>query len=193
MFSKCSNGVRAWVIQRSSVTNTIIEIRQMWCLVCIYDCWFSSVSYEVCLESMKPFSITLEAVARPLCNLAASQKRPYCASMNSHSPVGLVSRQWDAVDWTGLLCDRRIHNDRASRSANLYQCACPFNSFHAGFLFGKPSHHPGLSAPLQLKFGSLRLLFVFSKLKSPLILRRFVNSTVTQYTSSVNGVSLPID
>jgi len=25
------------------------------------------------------------------------------------------------------------------------------------FFFGKASHHPGLSAPLQLRFGSLRL------------------------------------
>jgi hypothetical protein len=33
----------------------------------------------------------------------------------------------------------------------------------------------------------------FPKLKSPLKLRRFVNATVTQYTSSVNSVSLPTD
>jgi len=32
--------------------------------------------------------------------------------------VGLVSRQWDDVDWACALCDRRIHNDRASRSAS---------------------------------------------------------------------------
>ena len=29
--------------------------------------------------------------------------------MNSHSFVGLVSRQWDAVDWACVLYDRRIH------------------------------------------------------------------------------------
>jgi len=28
--------------------------------------------------------------------LAASQRSPHWASVNSHSPVGLVSRQWDA-------------------------------------------------------------------------------------------------
>jgi hypothetical protein len=94
---------------------------------------------------------------RPWCNLAASQRRPYCASMNSHSPVGLVSRQWDAVDWACVLCDRHIHNDRASKSASSRQCACPFYSSSAGS-FGKVSHHPGLSAPLQPRFGSLRLL-----------------------------------
>jgi len=33
----------------------------------------------------------------------------------------------------------------------------------------------------------------FTNLKLPLKGRRFVNSTVTQYTSSVNGVSLPTD
>jgi len=27
----------------------------------------------------------------------------------SHSPVGLVSRQWDTTDWACVLCDRRIH------------------------------------------------------------------------------------
>ena len=40
---------------------------------------------------------------------------------------------------------------------------CSFYSSRAGF-FGKTSHHPGLSAPLQPRFGSLRLL-VFSKAK----------------------------
>ena len=78
--------------------------------------------------------------------------------MNSrHSPVGLVSRQWDAVDWACVLCDRRIHNDRASRSANLYQRACPFYSCCAGF-YSKTLHYRGMSAPLQPRFGSLRLL-----------------------------------
>ena len=85
--------------------------------------------------------------------------RPYCADLNSHSPMGLVSRQWDAVDWACVLCDRRIHNDPASRSASSRQCTCPFYSSRAGFFFGgKTSHHPGLSAPLGPRFGSLRLL-----------------------------------
>jgi len=33
----------------------------------------------------------------------------------------------------------------------------------------------------------------FTKLKSLLRGRRFVNATVTQYTGSVNGISLPTD
>ena len=43
------------------------------------------------------------------------------------------------------------------------KCACPFYSSHAGF-FGKVSHHPGLSAPLQPRFGSLWFL-AFPKAK----------------------------
>jgi hypothetical protein len=108
-------------------------------------------------ESIQPFWIYREPVVWPWCNLTASQRRPYCASVNSQSPVGLVSRQWDAVDWACVLCGRRIHNDRASRWASSRQRACPFYNSHAGF-FGKASHHPGLSAPLQPRFGSLLIL-----------------------------------
>ena len=113
--------------------------------------------YEVCPESIQPFWISQEPVAWSWCNLAASQRRPYCASVNSQSPVGPVSRQWDAVDWDCVLCDRRIHNDRASRSASPRQGACQLYSSRAGFS-GKASHHPGLSAPLQPRFRSLRIL-----------------------------------
>jgi hypothetical protein len=92
----------------------------------------------------------------PWCNLAGSQRRPYCLSVNSHSPVGLVSWQWDAVDWACVLCDRHIHNDWASRSASSWQCPCPFYSSRAGF-FGKASHQPG---PCDF--------WLFPKIKSPL-------------------------
>jgi len=91
--------------------------------------------------------------------------RPYCALMNSHSPVGLVSWQWDAVDWACVLCDRRIHDDRASKSANLHQCACPFYSSRTGFFFfAKNIASPRSVSPLQPRCGSLRLL-VFLKAK----------------------------
>jgi len=113
--------------------------------------------------SRKPFWISQEPFMWPWCNLAAGQRRPYCASMNSHSPMGLVDRQWDAVDWACVLCYRCIHTVRATRSANLRQCTCPFYSSYAGF-YGKTFHCPGLSVPLQPKFGSLRLL-VFPKAK----------------------------
>jgi len=38
-------------------------------------------AYEVCPESIQPFWISREPVAWPWCNLAASQRRPYCASV----------------------------------------------------------------------------------------------------------------
>ena len=91
------------------------------------------------------FLISREPVVWPRCIVGPSQRR-HCASMNSHSPVGLVSRQCGTVDWAFVLCDRRVHYDRASRSASSRQCACQFYSCRVGFS-GKASHHPGLSAP----------------------------------------------
>ena len=55
--------------------------------------------YEVCLESIQPFWISWEHVVWPWCNLAASQRKLYCACVNSHSPIGLVSQQWNTVGW----------------------------------------------------------------------------------------------
>ena len=121
--------------------------------------------YEGCPESIRPFWISREPVAWSLYNFATSQRRPYFVSASNHSPVGLVSRQWDAVDWACVLCDCRIHDDRASRSASSQHCACPFYSSLAGF-FCKTSHHPGLSTPQQARFGSLRLTG-FAKAKIP--------------------------
>jgi len=49
--------------------------------------------YEACLESIHPFRIYREPVAWSRCNLAAIQRRTYCACKNSHSNMGLVSWQ----------------------------------------------------------------------------------------------------
>ena len=119
--------------------------------------------HKECQESIQPFWIIREPVAWPWCTSAVSPRRPYCASMNSHSPVGLVSRQWEAVDWISVLCYRSIHNDRASRSSSSRQCTCPFYSSRAA-VFGKGSYHPGVSATLQPRFCSLPLL-AFTKAK----------------------------
>jgi len=130
---------------------------------CGLHTWILLLIYEGCPVSIQPFWISWEQFTWPWCNLATSQRRPYCASVNSHSTVGLVSRKWDAVDWACVLCDRHIHNEGASRSASSWQCTCPFYSSGAGF-FGKASHHPGLSATLQPRFGSPQLL-TFPKAK----------------------------
>ena len=80
--------------------------------------------------------------------------------------------------------DQRIFVEAPAHSTVLVQ-----NFFLGG---GGRFHHPVLSAPLQPIFGSLRLLVL---LKAGIAVERsgFVNATVTQYTSSVNGVSLPTD
>jgi len=119
--------------------------------------------YKGCPESICPSWISREPVKWPWYHLAASQRRPYCASLNSYSPVGLVIWQIDAADWPYVLCDCCIQNDQASRSASSRQCACPFCSSHAGFS-GKASYHPGLSDSLQHRFSSLRIL-AFPKIK----------------------------
>ena len=86
-------------------------------------------------ESIRPFWVSREPVAWPWCTLAASQRRPYCTPVNSHCPVGLVSRQWDAVDWACVRCERPIRNDRAIRSTSSRQSACPFYSSRADFFW----------------------------------------------------------
>jgi len=148
------------------------------------------VKYDGCPESIQPFWISREPAAWPWCNLAASQRRPYCASVNSHSPLGLVSRQWDAVDWACVLCDHSIHNDLASRSASSRQCACPFYSSRAGFFLAKHNTTQVCQHPYNTDLAPCDF-WLFPKLKSPFKRRRFLKATVTQYTSSVNGVSLP--
>ena len=119
-------------------------------------------TYEGCPESIQPFRISREPVAWPWCNLAVIRRRPYCASVNTHSPVGLVSRQREAVDWACVLCDGRIQNDQANRSDSSRQYACQILSSHAGVFFwgGGAKHHitQVYRPPLQPRFDSLRLL-----------------------------------
>jgi len=147
------------------------------------------VRMKACPKNIRPFWISREPVSWPWCNLAASHRRPYCTSVNIHSPVGLVSRQWDTVDWACVLCDRRFHNDRASKSASSRQYACPLYSYRTGFFWAKNITQvcqPPYSTDL-----SPSDFWLFPKIKSPVTGRRFVNATVTRYTNSVNGVSLP--
>ena len=67
--------------------------------------------YEAWPTSIRPFWITREPVTWPWCNMAASQRRPYCASVSSHCPMGLVSRQWDnrrQVRWSAPRSGRTL-------------------------------------------------------------------------------------
>ena len=151
---------------------------------------------EGCLWSIRPFWISREPVRWPWCNSSASQRSPYCASVNCHSPVGLVSRQWDAVDWACVLCDRRIHNDRASRSVSSRQCACPVYSLLAGFYFflegGQRITSPSSLSPPYSPYLALFDFWLFPELKSPLKRKRFVKATVynTQAQSTASHCRL---
>jgi len=103
-------------------------------------------------------------VAWPWCNLAVSQRRPDCTSVNNHSPVGLVSRQWSR--WPSLCTVWPSHSkwpseqisEPVSMALHILQLSCGL------FFLDKTLHHPGLSSPQQPRCGSLRLLD-FSKAK----------------------------
>ena len=116
-----------------------------------HSLWFALVGqcteYEACPESIQPFWISREPFVWPWCNLAASDWTPYCAPLNSHSSVGLVSRQWDAVDLACVVCDHRIHNDRAIRSVSSRQCAYQFYGSHVGFFFCQSIASPSSVSP----------------------------------------------
>jgi hypothetical protein len=111
--------------------------------------------------------------------LAASQRRPCCASMNGHCPVGLVGRQWVAVDWAELVhcvavaltmserADMLHHDNAPAHSTALVQA---FLTKHHINQVSQPSYSPDL-APWDF--------WLFPKLKSPLNGRRFVNEMVT--------------
>jgi len=76
----------------------------------------------------------------------------------------------------------QIHHDNAPvHSATVIQA---FLAKHHVIQVCQPFYRPYL-APCDF--------WLFPKIKSPLKGRIFVNETVTQYTNSVNGVSLPTD
>ena len=78
--------------------------------------------------------------------------------------------------------DQLHHNNAPTNSTALVQAF--FLAKHHITQFYQTLYSPNL-APWDF--------WLFPKLKSPLKRRRFVNATVTQYTSSANGVSLPTD
>ena len=140
--------------------------------------------------SVQPFWISREPVTWPWCNLAASQRRPCCASVNNHCPLGLVSRQWHAVDWADFVTVAITMTERASQ---LHHENAPTHST-ALVQASSAKHH--ITQVCQLPYSpdlAACNFWLFPKLKSPLKGRRYLNATATQYTSSVNGVSLPTD
>jgi hypothetical protein len=115
--------------------------------------------YEGCPECIEPFWISREPVTWPWCNLSSSPRRPYCASVNSHCPgasQSAVRRRWLSLCIVGP-----SHSQWPSEQIRfITTMRLPILQLSCGLFW----HHPGLSAPLQLRFGSLRLL-AFRKAK----------------------------
>jgi transposase len=78
----------------------------------------------------------------------------------------------------------QLHHDNAPAHFTALVQAFFFLAKHHITQVCQPPYSPDL-APSDF--------WLFPKLKSPLKGRRFVNAKVTQYTSSVNGASLPTD
>ena len=142
--------------------------------------------YEGCPESIQPFWISQEMVAWPWCNLAASQRRPYCtSSMNSHSPMGLVSWQWEAVDWACVMWP--LHSQISSLSTAILAlgkartCREPNLGWGGGGWQTKKACMRAVEWASTLSWGSWHARSVI------------LNATVTQCTNSVNGVPPPTD
>ena len=131
--------------------------------------------------SVQPFWISREPVTWPWCNLAASQRRPCCASVNNHCPLGLVSRQWHAVDWADFVTVAITMTERASQ---LHHENAPTHST-ALVQASSAKHH--ITQVCQLPY-SLYLapcdFGLFPKPKLLLKWRRSVNAAITAHKLS---------
>jgi hypothetical protein len=145
-----------------------------------------------CPPNIQPFWISPEPLAWPWCTLAASNKITYCASVNNHSPVGLVSRQRDAFDWPCVPCERHIHKSRSfewrflafgkARSRREPNLGCR-GADRPGWCYALPEE----TCTRAVEWSGALSWWSWSARSV------MVNAKVTQYTRSVNGVSLSTD
>ena len=121
--------------------------------------------YEACPESIQPFWIYWEMIGLPWCNLAASQRRETLLCICEQSLSRGASQSAVRRRWLGLctvwLSHSQWPSEQISISASMH---LPLLQLSCRLFVGKASHHPGLSAPLQPRFGSLRRM-VFPKVK----------------------------
>ena len=131
--------------------------------------------------------ISREPFAWPWCNSADSQRRPYSACVNSHSSVGLVSRQRDAADWARiqisiLTANLALGLGGGTRSRGEPNLNCR----------GADRHDWCDVLPIEVC--TIAVEWTGALVQVRLSARSVpANVTVTRYTSSVNGVSLPTD
>ena len=122
------------------------------------QCWQPLPPHPLFFKSSRRYCPTLVHSSSPDNNLGLLHRSPSPAEGCSKKKMATVLGKW----WL---------------AASSWQCTCQFYSSCAGFFFGKTSHHPGVSAPLQPRFGSLQLL-AFPKTKLTLKGRRLVNATI---------------
>ena len=146
-------------------------------------------------ESIKPFWISREPVTWPWYNLAASRRRPYCASVKSLSrgaSQSAVRRCWLS------LCTVWLSHSQISLFSTAILALGKTQSRREPNLGCRGADRPGwcnvLSPPKKkeacrraVKWAGVLMQIRWSARSV------FVNAKVTQYTSSVNGVSLPTD
>jgi hypothetical protein len=114
-----------------------------------------TILYEGCPESILPFWISRESIAWPWCNLVASQRRPYSASLNT---LPWASQPAVRRRWLILCAVWPSHSQWPSEQINsIVTMRLPILRLSCRFFFPpKTSHHPGLPALLQPRFDSLR-------------------------------------
>ena len=184
-----------WLISQGLLLTTVIKVQPS-----LHASSISLQYTDICKRPVRKvfgnFLISREPVQWPWWNLAVSQRRPYCASVNNHSPVGLVSWQWDAVHWVCVLWQSysqisslskailALGKARGRREPNL---GC-MGADRAGWCEAPPQTPPKKNPSTRTVEWTGALTRRSWSARSVIM-----NAKVTQYTSSVNGVSLPTD
>jgi hypothetical protein len=114
-------------------------------------------AYEGCSESIRPYWISREPVAWPWYNLAQSEEtllRIREQSLSHGASQSAVRRRWISLC---SVCPS--HSQWPMEKINfITTMRLPILQLSCRLFFGKESHHLGLSAPLQPRFGSPRLV-----------------------------------
>ena len=123
-------------------------------------------TYEGCQESIQPFSISREPISWPWCNLAASQRRPYCTSVKSHSPEG-ASQSAVRRLWMSLCTVWPSHSQWPSEQISFIKTMClPILKLSCRLVLAKHHITRVCQHPLKPRCGSQRFP-AFPKAKVP--------------------------
>jgi hypothetical protein len=141
--------------------------------------WCLPVRLSACTLAVRKVSSHFEYLENRSCGLDVTWQ-PVRGDLtahprNNHSPVGLVNQQWDAVYWACVLCDRRIHNHRAS----WLDKAPAHSKALMRYIFLAIITTPRSVSSATTRFGCLRLL-TSAKAKFAIERKIFVIATVRE-------------